>query len=375
MITNQTVRPYIIVIDDDQVMRLSCLKILKKEGYEVATFVDGVEGLENIYQRKPDLVVVDLKMPRLSGMEVISRVHAIDPDICIVVITGYATIGTAVDAMKNGAYDFLPKPFTPDELRLIVRRGLERRMFAKKTAELKKEKQQMQRRFVTFVSHQLQSPLAAVKQYLEVLNFLPDTPDKQAVQKEWIDRSLARISELLELISDWLTISKIESGQLTECTGDANLVKIFNDLKTTFQPECDKKNIFLNISIPEHLPPVPAREDCLRVLFNNLIHNSIKYNKTGGSVQVQAEEKENSIEVLVKDSGIGIPDDKIDLIFEDFYRVKSENTKKIPGTGLGLPICKKIVEELGGAIEVDSKLNVGTAFRINLPKGRGEKGA
>jgi len=375
MTKNANDRPYIIVIDDDQVMRLSCFKILRKEGYDVDTFEDGIVGLENIYQRRPDLLVVDLKMPRLGGMEVISRVHSIDPDICIVVITGYATIGTAVEAMKNGAYDFLPKPFTPDELRIIVRRGLERRKLALKTAELKKEKEQLQRRFITFVSHQLQSPLAAVKQYLEVLKFLPDTPDKHCVQKEWIDRSLARIGELLELISDWLTISKIESGQLTDCDGEVCLAKIFEDLKSTFEPECEKKNIALSISIPKTLSPLPVREDCLRVLFNNLIHNGIKYNKPGGFIEISAEEKDDAIRVSVTDSGIGIPEDKVDLIFEDFYRVKSEETKKISGTGLGLPICKKIVEELGGAIEVESKLNAGTKFRVSLPKRRGDKGA
>ena len=111
-------------------------------------------------------------MPKLGGMEVIKKVHEIDPDICIVVITGYATIGTAVEAMKAGAYDFLPKPFTPDELRLIVSRGIERHELALKSIQLKKEKEELEHRFILFVSHQLQSPLSAVQQYLAVLQHL-----------------------------------------------------------------------------------------------------------------------------------------------------------------------------------------------------------
>ena len=187
----------IIVIDDDPVMRLSCFKILDKEGYLVETYEDGEQGLNAIQAQKPDLLVVDLKMPKIGGMEVIARVHEIDPEICIVVITGYATIGTAVDAMKAGAYDFLPKPFTPDELRLIVSRGIERSELAEQSRRLKQEKENLQRRFLTFVSHQLQSPLVAVQQYLDILKHLGDTPNKQALQDEWIDRSLNRIKELI----------------------------------------------------------------------------------------------------------------------------------------------------------------------------------
>ncbi len=359
---------FIIVIDDDQVIRLSCRKILVKEGYEVETFQDGIVGMERIKERKPDLLVVDLKMPRISGLEVISRVHAIDPDICIVVITGYATIGTAVDAMKAGAYDFLPKPFTPDELRIIVRRGLERRMLRKKTAELKKEKELLQRQFVTFVSHQLKSPLVAVKQYLEVLKYLDDSPDKKKLQDEWINRSLVRVSELLDLVGDWLTLSKIESGRLAECSGEVSLPDVFNELKETFQQECKRKDVQIILQIPRNISSISGNKDCVRTLFNNLLHNAIKYNKPAGKITVNAAEEDEAVKVKIIDTGIGIPEDKLELIFEDFYRVKDEKTKHIPGTGLGLPICKKVVDELGGKIEVKSRVDEGTEFTVILPK-------
>src|SRR5208283_57160 len=115
----------IVVIDDDYAMRLSCRKILSKMGFRVEAFEDGGQGLEGVTKLKPSLVVVDLKMPGISGMEVVTRIHEVRPDIVLVVITGYPTIDTAVGAMKCGAYDFIPKPFSPDELRLIVNRGLE----------------------------------------------------------------------------------------------------------------------------------------------------------------------------------------------------------------------------------------------------------
>ena len=362
---------FIIVIDDDPVMRLSCFKILEKIGYEVETYEDGIQGLKRIDERKPDLLVVDLKMPKIGGMEVISRVHKIDPDICIVVITGYATIGTAVEAMKAGAYDFLPKPFTPDELRLIVNRGLERNELAKKSKKLKEEKENLERRFITFVSHQLQSPLVAVQQYLEVLNHLKDTPGKKQLQQEWINRSLLRIRELLDIVRDWLTISKIESGSFADCTGSISLQPIIKNVSATFETMCNEKHITLISDVPDNLSLVKGSDECLRMLFANLVHNAVKYNTKKGTIKITAQEDKDVIFVSVSDTGIGIPDEKLELIFDDFYRVKDDATKNISGTGLGLPICKKIVTELGGEIEVHSKINQGSKFRVILPKYKG----
>jgi len=358
----------IIVIDDDPVMRLSCFKILDKEGYLVETYEDGEQGLKAIEKQKPDLLVIDLKMPKIGGMEVIARVHEIDPEICIVVITGYATIGTAVDAMKAGAYDFLPKPFTPDELRLIVSRGIERSELAEQSRRLKQEKENLQRRFLTFVSHQLQSPLVAVQQYLDVLKHLGDSPDKQSLQNEWINRSLDRIKELISIIRDWLTISKIESGQFVECLGRVAVKPIIDDLVQTYAEQAKEKNITMISNLENNLPDLKAHDECLKMLFSNLIVNAIKYNKPNGTIKISAKDEADQLIISVSDTGIGIPDDKLDLIFEEFYRVKDESTKNISGTGLGLPICKKIINELGGKIAVESQYNKGTSFQVFLPK-------
>lgn len=362
---------FIIVIDDDPIMRISCLKILERDGHLVETYEDGVQGLSRIEKKKPDLLVVDLKMPKLGGMEVIARVHEIDPEICIVVITGYATIGTAVEAMKAGAYDFLPKPFTPDELRLIVNRGIERNELTKKSKRLKEEKENLERRFITFVSHQLQSPLVAVQQYLEVLNHLGDTPNKKQLQQEWINRSLSRIKELLAIVRDWLTISKIESGTFTECTGSVLLQPMIEEIFSTYETLCKEKNISLVSEVPDNLSQINGSDECLRMLFSNLVHNAIKYNRKNGTVKISALEEKELVSIIITDTGIGIPEDKIEVIFEDFYRVKDDSTKNISGTGLGLPICKKIVTELGGEIAVHSKINEGSTFRVILPKYKG----
>lgn len=357
----------IFVIDDDPVMRLSCLKILEKEGFQVETFEDGVLGIERIKEQQPDLLVVDLKMPKIGGMEVINRVHALDPDICIVVITGYATIGTAVDAMKSGAYDFLPKPFTPDELRLIVNRGMERSQLARHSKQLKKEKENLERRYVTFVSHQLQSPLVAVQQYLDVLSHLEESPGKEKLQKEWINRSSKRIQELISIVRDWLTISKIESGQFAECKGETFIPPIIDEIFKTYDERAKGFNIELISEFDNAMPAVNAGNECLKMLFSNLIVNAIKYGRKDGYVKVRGEITQSEVAIYIEDNGIGIPEEQLHMVFEEFYRVKDESTSQISGTGLGLPICKKIASELGGSIDVKSKLGIGTTFIVKIP--------
>ncbi|HDQ00148.1 MAG TPA: response regulator [bacterium] len=362
---------YIVVIDDDPVMRLSCIKILSKEGYQVESYEDGLQGLEQIHIKKPDLMVVDLKMPKISGMEVIARVHEIDSQICIVVITGYATIGTAVQAMKAGAYDFLPKPFTPDELRIIVERGIERTVLQRQSIELARKKEEMERRFITFVSHQLQSPLTAVQQYLQVLNHLKNSPEKEKLQQQWIERSISRINDLKDMVEDWLTISKVESGCIADACEQIDVLPLLQDVVSDYESFIREKKIRLRLSIPDRLARVWGHFDCLKIVFSNLIHNAIKYNKNRGKLTIRAAEDGEFVAITIADSGIGIPADKIQFLFQEFYRVRDESTKNISGTGLGLAICQKIINELNGKIEVQSKLNKGSAFKMKLPKYKG----
>src|ERR1017187_9449928 len=267
----------VVVIDDDYAMRLSCCKILSKMGFRVEAFEDGTRGLEGVGRLKPGLIVVDLKMPGISGIEVISRVHEIDPKIVIVVITGYATIDTAVQAMKCGAYDFLPKPFSPDELRLIVNRGLERRRLGLESQRHEVERAMLTRRFVTFVAHQLRTPLVAVHQYLNVMKHLDQSPAKE---HEWIDRCLIRIEERQNLIADWLTLARVEGGAMLKERIKVDLSQMVLDILKAYQETATGEGVSLEARVPESSLYVLGDRNCLSVLFDNLIANAIKYNRT-----------------------------------------------------------------------------------------------
>src|SRR4030043_737340 len=115
----------ILVIDDEMIMREGCSRILSKDGWIVICAENGKQGLDEIQARleKIDVILLDLMMPGMSGMEVLDQVRTVDPNLLVIVITGYATVESAVEAMKKGAYDFIPKPFTPDQLRIVVRRA------------------------------------------------------------------------------------------------------------------------------------------------------------------------------------------------------------------------------------------------------------
>jgi signal transduction histidine kinase len=361
---------FIVVIDDDPIMRISCQRILEKHGFEIETFENGEDGIARIRERHPDLLIVDLKMPKIGGLEVIGEVHQIDADVAIVVITGYATIGTAVNAIKAGAYDFLPKPFTPDELRLIVFRSLERSDLVRKTRMLENEKKKMEHRFISFVAHQLQSPLVAVQQYLDVLLHLDDSRTRNKCYKEWIERSLKRIKEMQTLVTDWLTLSKIESGHLVENITTVAIPPLVQEILDCFGSCLAERNIEITTELPEDLAPVTANAECLRMIFMNLVSNAIKYNRQNGTIKIHSQENTHEIRVSVADTGIGIPEEQLPHIFDEFHRVKTESTRNIPGSGLGLAICKKIVAELGGDIQLVSTLNLGTTVTVILPKCR-----
>jgi len=357
----------IVVIDDDYAMRLSCGKILSKMGLHFEAFEDGARGLSAVGALKPDLVVVDLKMPGISGMEVVSRVREIDPQAIVVVITGYATIDTAVEAMKAGAYDFLPKPFSPDEFRLIVNRALERRQLALESQRSEVERELLKRRFVTFVSHQLQSPLAAIHQYLDVLKYLDNSEDAAAKRQEWVDRCLKRTEEMQSMIRDWLTVAKIEGNTLSGQRTSVDLRQVISEILKSYEEMAAAEQVSLEARLPEQPLWVWGDRNCLSVAMDNLITNAIKYNKPGGKVDVCGSLADGEVIISVSDTGVGIPDQYRPFLFSEFFRVKSENGKHTSGTGLGLHIVKKIVSEMGGSVGVESEVNVGSTFRVRLP--------
>lgn len=365
-------KPLVLVVDDEESMRDSCTQILTKDGFEAATAENGYVGLEKIKETKPDLVLIDLKMPGISGMEVLEKTRELDPGVISVVITGYATVESAVEAMKRGAYDFLPKPFTPEELRIIIRRGLERRRLALETEALRREKKLIEENFITMVSHQLRSPLVAILQYFEVI-LSGITGDVPAKQREMISRAKDRLERLLNLINDWLDMARIDSGQLVDKFKPLSLKTMIHKLVELMKPLAQKDGISLEFGPCSENDLVQGDEQTLEQVFSNIIANAIRYNRPGGRVLITIKENKDFIAADIQDTGIGIGREHLPLIFDQFYRVSRSESQKVKGTGLGLSIAKKIVDAHGGSIQVESELGKGSTFTVFLPKAEQRK--
>lgn len=354
----------ILIVDDEEVVLDSCTQILDGSGHLIQTASDGKTGLKLVNEFKPDLVFIDLKMPGLPGMEVLGRINELDSTIVTVVITGFATVGSAVDAMKKGAYDFLPKPFTPEEFRLITRRSLERRKLIMEAIALRREKEMMREQFASIVSHELKAPLGAVQQNLFALEFeLSDTLNER--QKEKVQRLKTRIDDMLKLINSWLRVIAVDINKLKESFVQIPVtLPIFKALESV-ETLATRKNIEIVTSISDTLNPIHGHELSLSEAFVNILGNAVKYSRDGSKVIVQAEEGANEILISIKDTGIGIPPEDIPHIFEGFYRGKSGQTAE--GHGIGLAVSRQIIEAHNGSIAVESELGKGSTFVVRLP--------
>lgn len=357
----------ILIVDDEEIIRDSCKQALAKEGYLVRDAEDGDSGMKVFEEFHPDLVLIDLKMPGKSGLELLEAIEAEDPTVVKIVITGYATVSSALDAMKKGAYDFIPKPFSPDEIRLIVGRGLEKRRLLLEARALRIERERLQRNMISLISHELRAPLAATVQYLEViLGGMAGEISSEA--KDMIARSNLRLRELLELLSKWLNLATFDSDRISSSFQDIDLSEVVKGSFEVLRALSLEKKIRLSLEESRNPCIIKGNRLALEEILNNLIGNAIKYNKEGGWVKVKVYDCDDKVNVEVIDGGIGIPEEHLCRIFDEFYRVDGRRNAPVKGSGLGLSIAKKLVEVHGGVISVKSTLNEGTTFEMSFPK-------
>ena len=190
-------KAHILVIDDEESMRDACTQVLTREGYAVSSAADGESGLETACQEAPDLILLDLKMPKMAGMVLMDELNRCCPDSIKVVITAYATVSTALEAIRHGAYDFLPKPFTPDELRLMAHRGLERRSLVLRNRELVAERDRIAAECLVALPGKIRGPLRETREMLDRLSSLvSDATQAGFLVRECATRVRSALEEL-----------------------------------------------------------------------------------------------------------------------------------------------------------------------------------
>jgi len=355
----------VLVIDDEEIVLDSCLQILSSGDYEIQTADNGLLGIQMVEEFRPDLIFVDLKMPGISGFKVIEKIQEIDPTIVTIVITGFATIDSAVEAMQKGAFDFLPKPFTPDELRLITRRGLEKRKLVLETLALRREKELLREHFAAIVSHELKSPLATTQQHLFSLS-AELTDQLTEDQQRRFERIQTRIDDLMKLIHTWLRAISVDVNTIKENFQPTTLPVIVLKALESVQPHAIRKDISITSTIAEDIPMIFGDEGTLVEAIVNIVGNAIKYSAAGSTVDITAVQVENQIKISIQDNGIGISKEDMPFIFVDFFTSSDENKAGL-GSGVGLALTKRILEAHNGTITVESELGQGSTFELWLP--------
>ncbi len=367
----------VLVIDDEPGIRSGVLRILNNfhvtypfmdedftfEVFEAGT---GEDGLSFIEKEVPDLLLLDNKLPGMQGIEVLEYIRKRNYDIMVAMITSYASLDVAIRATKDGAIDFIPKPFTPQELKSSIE-NITKQLYLKRiTHKMNQEGKKIRYQFLSVLSHELKAPLNALEGYLRMMQ------EKQAGDRiedyaTPIERSLQRVQGMRNLIMDLLDFTKIRLERKEEKIQEVNLAEVASNAMVTIQPYAIQMDVIMNLDVRSDVI-IMADPDDMEIVFNNLISNAVKYNKRGGKVELTIDNSDNEAIVIFADTGIGITKDDTENLFTEFVRIKNEKTRNISGSGLGLSIVKKVIGLYHGTIKVESTPEVGTVFTVRLPK-------
>ncbi len=367
----------VLVVDDEQGMREGVRRALaeleievaqtrERFGLELRVAATGQEGLDLISSWEPDLLLLDYKLPDISGLDILRSLASEDRDLLTIMITAYATLQTAITATRRGAFDFLAKPYNPGELRAVVSKAAQHLLLQRRARALAEERQRVRFDFVRVLAHELKSPLASVEGFLYLMRdgLLKDQPE---VEQEAILRSIERLGGMRKLIVDLLDMTHLESGTRERELAPLDIAALCERTIGDFAPQAGEAEV----SVALHGTPgltMQGDPEELGIILNNLVSNAIKYNRPGGRVDLTVEERDGRVLLRVADTGIGMSAEDRDRIFGEFVRIKSARTRDIPGSGLGLSILRKVVDLYGGEVRVESEPDVGTTFEVLLPR-------
>jgi len=383
------------------------------EKFIIATASSGLEGIKKAQEFEPDLILMDLQLPSMSGYEATTRIRSIDKlkNVPIVAVTGNNTKAEREKSLVAGCSGFIPKPI--DWVKLVDQ--IEEYLFGKveeiteqkrneyfrqyseelvaklqeRIEELTTANEEMKRlnnelerinqfkdEFLANMSHELRTPLNSIIGFSEVL-IDGLTGDLNEEQEEFIENILSSGQHLLSLINDILDLSKIRSGQMELNQEKVSCPEFIEDIAHTVRGVMKSKEQEYTQHIADEITALWVDEKKIKQVLVNLLGNASKFTPREGKISLEVEKivKDDVpfIRFAVADNGIGIKEDDYQMIFDEFRQVDGSHRREYEGTGLGLPIAKKLVELHGGSIWVESAITEGTTFYFTIPFQEGDK--
>jgi signal transduction histidine kinase len=376
---NHAPQPVILVIDDERGPRES-LRILLKHRYCVLCADNVDAGLDLLRQSQPDAVIMDIRMPGKTGLEGLAELRRVDPCVSVIMLTGFGTLETAQEAIRLGANDYVCKPFDTVEMEQVIIRNVQRTRLERTHRNAERELAKLNRQLLEELDrkqsmaelgqksaelvHDLRNPLTVVMGSVEMLSDqLAQSRERLGTQwpeteayLEMIQKSVNRCKELADL---WLSLGKRDPQRMKPM----HVRRLVEDVLQSVSPVASTQGVRIEMDMDDTDGEIAVDSIQMLRALHNVLTNAIEaVTSKQGVIRVSCRRQENRVEIRVEDNGCGISEEDASRVFEPYY-----TTKKLTGTGLGLFITKKVVEDHHGSIELKSTPEVGTAICIQLP--------
>lgn len=344
----------ILVVEDDDGQALLTTRALKKLGFNVSREATGQGCLDSLRPGTDQIVLLDLGLPDMHGLEVLEKVVARSAETPVIMVTGVDDLKIAVEAIQKGAWDYVVKRVDLshlEELPHVIKRNQDRQRLVQERSL-----------FLSMLSHDIKNPVQVILSYADILQEETVLNDEGL---RFLERIKQNAESILRLVIDFVDVRKIEAGKLTINPQDVDFEKLLDDLIPQQAALAAQRQITLASNLVDGLPLVRADRQAIQRALTNLIGNAIKYTPEGGKVTVTATPGNGQVQIAISDTGQGIPADELPFIFEKFRRARGHGDAE--GSGLGLFIVKALVEAHGGDIEVTSKEAEGSTFLLRFP--------
>jgi signal transduction histidine kinase len=349
-------RASLLIVDDERGPTESLRMVFKSE-FEVYTAPGGHEALEILQAQPIDVVTLDLRMPGMPGVEVMEHIKRHDPDIEIIVVTGYASLESAVRGLRNQVFDYVTKPFDVPQISTLVHRALERRRESLRARRVKDD-------FLANLSHELRTPLSAIIGYNSILTEELHTRLNED-QRVAFDRIQANSQKLLNLIETVLLLNSLDAGELRLTLSTFDTRETLRRVAHQFAAAARQRG--LGLSVEGELTPiwVTSDEHKLERILWALIDNAVKFTPDGSiALGAHLSADRSRVEISVRDTGVGIHNTDIAQLVEDIVPAPNARAR---GLGLGLRMASRLTDFLGGSLRVRGEQSGGTHFTISIP--------